>query len=157
MNSDQQRAESGEGQAGEDGERVDEALVQDAEHDVDHHDRENQQDQQAALGILEGLGGAGEGGGDRLPAGSARQLAAPRHGVADRDAGGEVERHRHRRQLARVVDASAGPTLGVTVASAMSGTSSPVGERIESMWQGVQVALVLRQQLHHHPVLVAAG
>ena len=49
----QQRAEPGERQARQDRERVDEALVQDAEHEVDHQDREDQQDQQALLGVLE--------------------------------------------------------------------------------------------------------
>ncbi len=43
------------GQAGEDGERMDEALVQDAEHDVDHRDGEDQEDEQARLGVGKGL------------------------------------------------------------------------------------------------------
>ena len=51
----EQRAEPGEGQARENGERVDEALVQNAEHQVDHQDGEDQQDQQALLRLLERL------------------------------------------------------------------------------------------------------
>ncbi len=39
----EQRAEPGERKARQNGERVDEALVQDAEHEVDHHDREDQE------------------------------------------------------------------------------------------------------------------
>ena len=36
----QQRPETGEGQGGEDGQRVDEALVEDAENDIDDDDRQ---------------------------------------------------------------------------------------------------------------------
>ena len=54
-----QRADRRRRQAGQDGQRVDEALVEDAEHDVDgQHGR---QQQQALVGerVLEDLGGAG--------------------------------------------------------------------------------------------------
>jgi hypothetical protein len=51
----QQGAEAGGGQAGKNGQGVDEALVEDAEHDVDHQDRDQQQDAQALERGLEGL------------------------------------------------------------------------------------------------------
>ena len=55
----QQRADRRRRQAGQDGQRMDEALVEDAEHDVDRDDRA--EDEQALVGerVLERLGGAG--------------------------------------------------------------------------------------------------
>ena len=53
-----QRAETGGRQAGQDRQRMDEALVQDAEHEVDHEDREHEQDAHAAQRRLERLRGA---------------------------------------------------------------------------------------------------
>jgi len=52
------RADRRRGQAGQDGERVDEALVEDAEHDIDRQD--GARDQQALIGerIQESLGRA---------------------------------------------------------------------------------------------------
>ena len=50
-----QRAEAGEGQRREDRERVDEALVEDAEHDVDDEDRHEEQPSEPLYGALERL------------------------------------------------------------------------------------------------------
>ena len=52
----EQRPHSGRGQGGEDGDRVDVALVEDPEHDVDRH--QGGQDQKRLVGQrgLEGLG-----------------------------------------------------------------------------------------------------
>ena len=51
-------AEAGERQGGEDREGMDEALVEDAEHDVDDEDRHDEQQAQAAHRLLERLRGA---------------------------------------------------------------------------------------------------
>ena len=51
----EQRADAGRRQARENRERMDEALVEDAEHDVDHQDRQHQQDAHALQRALERL------------------------------------------------------------------------------------------------------
>ena len=51
-----QRAESGRRQTRQNGQWVDVALVQNAQHDVHHHDRDNQQDPQVTQRALEGSG-----------------------------------------------------------------------------------------------------
>ena len=65
--------------------RVDEALVEDAEHDVDHDDRHQQHEAQALHRRLEGLRGALEAGQDggrqRIEGGGFHGG----HGVAERD------------------------------------------------------------------------
>ena len=58
MHQREQRAEAGRGQAGENRDRVDVALVQNAQHDVDHQDGDDQQHPQVAERTLERLGGA---------------------------------------------------------------------------------------------------
>ena len=47
---------------------MDETLVQNAENDVDHENRDDQQQAQSDEGILEGLRGALESSGDDRPA-----------------------------------------------------------------------------------------
>jgi hypothetical protein len=54
----QQRAEARRGQPRKDRQGVDETLVENAEHQVDHQNRHQQQDAQALLRRLEGLCGA---------------------------------------------------------------------------------------------------
>ena len=84
---------------------MDEALVQDAQHEVDRH--HGRQQQQALVGqrLLEHAGGTGEGGADR---GGHAELALdrldPLDRVAQRHALRQVERDGHRRQLAQLVD-----------------------------------------------------
>ena len=56
-----QGADRGRRQAGQDGQRVDEALVQHAEHDVDGHHRRQQQQALVGERVLEHLGRAREG------------------------------------------------------------------------------------------------
>ena len=58
------RADAGRRQAGDDGDRVDEALVQNAEHDIGGKDRRQDQNALPAQRILEHLRGALEAGGD---------------------------------------------------------------------------------------------
>ena len=88
-----------ERQPREDRERVDEALVQDAQHQVDHQDRHDQQHQRHA-----GLGAPGTA--CAVPAKLvlivdgrhlARRRLHPLHRVAERRARREVERERDRR------------------------------------------------------------
>ena len=60
-----ERADRRRRQAGQDGQRVDEALVEDAEHDVDRDHRRGEEQPLVGERVLEHLGGAGEGGRDR--------------------------------------------------------------------------------------------
>ena len=73
----QQRAEHRGRQARKNRQRMDEALVEDAEHEIDHEDREQQQHAHALHGILERLRGALERGRNRV-----RHLEVA-HGVLD--------------------------------------------------------------------------
>ena len=83
---------------------MDEALVQNAQHDVHHQYRDQQQDAEALQGILKCLGGALQAGVERH-----RQIQFgferldPIHRRAERNAGQQVEGNRHRRQLALMV------------------------------------------------------
>ena len=58
----QHRPETGEGQGGEDGQRVDKTFVEDAENNIDDDDGQAKQPAHARLGILKLLGVALEGG-----------------------------------------------------------------------------------------------
>ena len=77
---------------------MDEALVEDAEYEVDHHDRQQDQDAHAFEGGLVGLRGAGEGAGER---GRHLQLAHARlhlcNRLRQRDARAQIEGEGHRR------------------------------------------------------------
>ena len=103
---DQQRADAGRRQAGNDGDRVDEALVEDAEHHIGGEDRRQHQDALALQRVLEHLRRALEAGRDRAPASCdlALDLLDRVDRLAEREARREVERDRHRRLLALVVD-----------------------------------------------------
>src|SRR5581483_9260163 len=92
------------GERREDGEGVDVALVEDAEHDVDGDERG--EDEQRLVGErgLEGLGGALEARADaRREPEVARRLLDGGDGLAEGDAGGEVEGERDGGELALVV------------------------------------------------------
>src|SRR6059036_1170311 len=109
-------ADTGGGQGGEDGDGVDVALVQDAEDDV--HGDEGGEDEEGLVGEggLEGLGGALEAGVD---GGGQPDLALGgldgADGMAEGDAGGEVEGEGDGGELALVVDgAGRGAGLEVT-------------------------------------------
>ena len=101
----QQCPEPGRGQGRDDRDRVDRALVEHSEDDVDRDQRGENQDRRAAQRALKRLRAALEAGGDR-----GRQvellccLLDRRYRGADRGAGREVEAQSHRRKLALVVD-----------------------------------------------------
>src|ERR1700731_2620425 len=101
----QQRADAGRRQGRDDGDRVDEALVEHAENNVDDEERRKDEDRRALQRRAEGLGIA-------LEAGLERQrrvqlffnLLNIAYRLANRDARRKIERDRHRRELTRVVD-----------------------------------------------------
>ncbi len=73
---DGQRADAGRRQARQDGQRMDEAFVEDAEDDVDHQHGGEQQHALVGDRLLEDLRAALEAGGDRWPAGRSSLAAA---------------------------------------------------------------------------------
>ena len=101
----QQRADAGRGQRRQDRDRVDEALVEHAQHDVHRDDRGEDQQQLVGERRLEGERRALE-----VDLHAGRHADFRLHGldrlhrVAERRARREVERDRRRRKLAEVVD-----------------------------------------------------
>ena len=122
----EQRAEAGRRQSRENRDRMDEALVEHAQHQVDDQNRHHQQHSQVAHRGLERLA--------RCPgrlvltvAGSG-VVGEPFHVVerlAKRDAGRDVERDGDRGQLARMVDRERPQGALQACATVLSGTSCP--------------------------------
>src|SRR5665213_4407301 len=101
----QQRADHRRRQAGQDGQRMDEAFVENAQNDVDRQDRGKEQQPLSGGGILEYLGRPGEAG--RYRGGQRKLLLDHRNlvgGVTQRHAGRQVERDGYSRKLAQLVD-----------------------------------------------------
>ena len=97
----QQRADAGRRQGRENCQRVDEAFIEDAEDDVDDDQRGADQRRLAAQRGLERLRVALEGRDDRgRHADLARRLVDRIDGLAERDAGFQIERDGHRGELA---------------------------------------------------------
>ena len=97
----QQRADAGRGQRGQDRDRVDQAFVEHAEHDVDHHDRRQDQPRLGGERALELRRVARHSCRRSSAAGRCRCSAAATasHRVAQRCAGRQIEAQRHRREL----------------------------------------------------------
>ena len=123
----QQRAHARRGQAGQNRDRMNVALVKHAQHDVDHHDRREDQERLARQRRAEFRRAAGEGGRHRFgrPISCSRLL----NGVTaspERAARAQVERERHGRELALMHDGQSGAVPVSIVAKALSGTICPV-------------------------------
>src|SRR5438552_1589362 len=88
----QERAEAGEGKRRQDRERVEEVLVQDAEHHVDDEDGHEEEEPQPPLRALERRGGSLDARRDRGRQRRAGDLGALGDGVAEGDARLKVER-----------------------------------------------------------------
>ena len=105
MNKRQQRAHARRGQRGKNGDGMDVAFVQHAQHDVDRHQRGQNQHRLVGQRCLK-----------RLRRALKRGLNAGRHadfvldlvhrldGLAERCVGSQIERKRHHRKLALVID-----------------------------------------------------
>src|ERR1700682_3407580 len=101
----EQRADAGGRQARQDRDRVNEALIENAEHDIDHEDRRDDQERLARERILEHRRGALKAGRDAQ--GQIRLLfdfLNLRHRVTERHARFQVEGNRNRRKLLQMVD-----------------------------------------------------
>ena len=116
----EERADAGRRQRRQDRDRVDVALVEHAEHDVDGDQRRQDQERLAGQRLAEGLRRALEVARARRAAGRARRSRAAIASTASPsdDAGREVERERHRRELPLVVDRRAARALRSKCANA---------------------------------------
>ena len=101
----EQRADAGRRQAGENRDRVNVALVEHAEQDVDRHHRGEQQRALSGERLLEQLRVAGEAGDDAAgQIGLAFERVDRVDRLPERHVGREIERDRHRRLLRLTVD-----------------------------------------------------
>ena len=154
----QQRAERRERQPGQDRERVDEALVQDAEHDVDHEDREDEQHEQSLLRAPEHLRVPEKRAGDRRRQDRRARSFSTRPSPSPSETPGA--------RLNEIVTVGSwpewftviGPTRVVELATELErhelarASSARTACRARS-----RSCLVLGQQLHDDPVLVRRG
>ena len=156
---DRERADAGRRQRRQDGERMDVALVENAEDQVDDDERRQDQQRHGAERLLERLRGALEARveGRRRTEFDHRLL----HGVgrlAERHALGEVEADGDRRELALVADRQrpdrhAGPVGERRQRHLVAG-----GRRFDvDLVQRVEAALQLRQDLQDHVIAVELG
>ena len=94
-----------DGRVEKDGDRVDHAFVEHAEDEIDDEERRGDQERRARQRRLEGLGVALEARGQRKRlAELVLDLLDGADRLPDRDARREIERDRHRRELALMVD-----------------------------------------------------
>ena len=87
----------------------------------------------------------------------ARQLLHAVDGVAERNAGQQVEGDGDRRQLAQMRHRRAAPISVCMLATESSATNFPLLERDVEQGQAIGIELVLRQQLHDHVVGVGGA
>ena len=105
----QRRSDAGGEQGREDGDRMDQALVENPEHNIDRDDRGAEQKRHARLRLLIGRGGAGEGAAHgRGHADALDRVVDLGLGLAERAALGKVERDRRRRERSLMIDAERG-------------------------------------------------
>ena len=150
----QQRADRRRRQAGQDGQRMDVALVEDAQHDVDRHHRRQQQHALVGQRLLEDVWA--------LPAKvvvivagtpSSALIASIRcDRVAERHALRQVERERHRGQLAQLVDGERPRRALDRGRRRDSGTSLPDDAAMRTSSSSVGGPGVARVELHDHRV-----
>ncbi len=150
----EQRADAGGGERREDGDGVDVALVEDAEHDVDGDEGGEDQEELVGAGGLEGLGGALEGavdgGGE---ADVAFGLLDLDHGIAEGVAGEEIEGDGDGGKLSLVVD-SEGRGGGCITGEGAEGDLRAAGAADVEVTERVGVLTEGGVDLHDDVVLV---
>ena len=136
---------------------MDQAFVEDAQHQVDRQERGGDEDRLVGQGGLEGLGGAHEAAADggREPD-LLLGLVDGRDRVAQGHAHGQVEGDGDRGQLALVVDRQGG-VLQLVVGEGGERHQRPLGRPDVDGVQGVGVLPVLGRHFHDHVVLVERG
>ena len=151
----QQRAGRRGGQARQDGQRVDEALIENAEHDVDGDDRAENEKRLVGGGVLERLGGAVECRRDGLRhAELGLQAIDLLDAVAERHAVRQIVGDGHRRQLPELVD---GEQAGVAFDAGEGADRNQLsgGCRHLDLGQPLGRPVDPRIELHDHLVAVA--
>src|SRR5262249_14806384 len=149
--------DAGGRQSGKDRDGVDKALVEDAEYDVDHHDRRQQQPALAAQRLLKHLRRPGETGGDgrRGDQPSLHVLNAA-DGLAEGDTRRQVEGDGHGRKLTLMVDRQGACDLGQGRDRAER--HQLTGARPdEDLGEVVRILLEYRIVLQDHRIVVAGG
>ena len=150
----QQRAHARRREGGKNGDGMDVAFVQDAEHEVDGRQGRDNQVGFAAERILIGLRGAGEHGLDGgRQADAAGGIADGFDGIAQRDAGQQVEGYGDRREEALVVDGEGGHGRAV-MGDGVQRDLLAVGRTHVDIAQGFGVLPEARRGFHHHVILV---
>src|SRR5262249_24474757 len=96
-------AEDGRGQTGKDRQRMNEALIQNSQHDVDDENRDDQKQREVLYGVLKLARRTLERAADRFRQAS-RDIADLSDGFAESDARLDGEGDRNRRQLAHMMN-----------------------------------------------------
>ena len=147
-----ERAEARGRQPGENRDRVDVALVQHPQHDVDDADRDEQQQAEVGHRLLEGLRRSLEGRRHRRRQQAGRDAVDVVDGGAKRHARAKAERDRHCRQLADVVH-RLGPDRLLRRQHRLE-RHQRAGRRLErDRPERIGVLLILRIELEQHLVL----
>ena len=150
------RADAGRRQRRQDRQRMHDALVEDAEHDVHRRERRQQQPGFARERCLERLRGAlkaavhGRGHAD-----VASGLLDGVDGIAERRARQQVERERDGRKLRLVVHGQSGARVGRNVASVETAPACRAVGHVDGL-ERLRMLPVFGRDFHHHPVLVQA-
>ncbi len=153
----EQRADAGRGEGRQDRDRVDVALVEHAEHDVDDEDRGSDQERGRGQRRLESLGGAAERASDgRRQAQFAFQRLDAIHRLSDRYSRRQIERQRYRRELSLVIDRERLHFRG-KASKAAQRHLRPVRSRNVDLRQGVRIVLEFGLRLEDDLVLVGRG
>ena len=154
----QQRAHAGRGQRRQNGDRMDVALVQHAEHDVDGHQRGDESASARWPASPERPA--------RFPESmpwisvtACRILQSPLALIAataslSGNAWRQIERNRDGRELSLVIHGQRRSVRDHNGVNALSGTCCAVGGLRRKLLQSVRVLPELRRHLHHHVILV---
>ena len=148
-----QRAEARRGQAGKNGQGMDETFVQNAQHQIDDHNGQHQQPAHARERALKSLGRALGFGGHRV---GQQRLRGGLHGgdaLPQRHAGAQVVRNGHRGELTVVVHGN-GPHARLHFDQGIQGHEVAVGGAHIEARQGRTVLLKFFLQFHKNRVVV---
>ena len=146
-----------DGQRGQDRDRVNEALVEHAENEVDRDQRGQDQDRLIGQRRLEGLGRPLEAPAKRRGEAGLTLGALDRlHGVAQRHAQGQVERQRHGRELPLVAHQQRRRARREAGEGAERHLRAGVGADVDP-GERVRALLEVGGDLQHDAVLVALG
>ena len=133
---------------------MDQALIEDAQHDVDDQYRDHEQNRQPAERVLEGFDGAVEVGGDG--GGQAHFAQHVLHlvgAIAERHARREIERDGHRRKLAPVIDGQWADGA-IQFRHGVERNQLAARRADVKLRQRIRRALILRLDFHDHAVFV---